>query len=141
MSGATSCRVRSRVHSVRIDRIFALQADAKVQRQARLPVLVRGYAMYFVLEVMGTRIGRVVVDFGSKEVHIVDIAIVPEARGRGYGTQILRLMQQAAAKARAPLTLAVGRTNTRARQLYLALGFRVEQADAAVERMAWHPPA
>jgi ribosomal protein S18 acetylase RimI-like enzyme len=88
---------------------------------------------------MSTRIGRIVVDFGSNEVHLVDIALIPEARGRGYGSQILRVLQQAAAQTRAPVTLTVSRTNPRARQVYLALGFRVEQGDAMAERMVWYP--
>jgi ribosomal protein S18 acetylase RimI-like enzyme len=96
-------------------------------------------AMYFVVECMSAPIGRVVVDFGSNEVHLVDIALIPEARGQGYGTQILRILQRAAAQTRAPLTLTVSRTNPRARQVYLALGFRVEQGDAMVECMVWYP--
>lgn len=96
-------------------------------------------AMYFVIERHEERIGRLVVDFGSNEVHVVDIALIPEARGQGYGTQILRVLQQAAAQTRAPLVLLVSRLNPQAKQTYLSLGFRVEQSDAMNERMAWYP--
>ncbi len=96
-------------------------------------------AMYFVVERLDERIGRVVVDFGSNEVHVVDIALIPAAQGHGYGTQVIRVLQQAAAETRAPVVLSVSRTNPGAKRAYLALGFRVEHSDGVVERMAWYP--
>lgn len=114
-----------------------------MQQQAQT----RGYgemfpnAMYFVVERLGDRLGRIVVDFGPNEVRLVDIAFMPQARGRGYGSHVIKAMQFAAGQARAPLTLSVNRTNIRARQAYLALGFRVVQSDAMTEHMAWYPSA
>lgn len=96
-------------------------------------------AMYFIAEKLGERIGRVTLDFGPNEVRVVDIAFIPAARGQGYGTHILRALQQAAAMVRAPLTLTVHRANLAAKRLYLSLGFRVESGDAMVEFMAWYP--
>lgn len=98
-------------------------------------------AMYFVVERLGERVGRIVVDFGPNEVRLVDIAFIPQARGRGYGSQVVKAMQSAAGHARAPLTLSVSRSNLRARQAYLSLGFRVERGDAMSEHMAWYPVA
>lgn len=96
-------------------------------------------AMHFVVEKLGERIGRVIVDFGSNEVRIVDIAFIPRARGQGYGTAILRMMQQAAAKIMAPLALSVNSFNTEAKNLYLRLGFQVEEYHPPIERMIWYP--
>jgi len=98
-------------------------------------------AMYFVVEHLNERIGRIVVDFGPNEIRLVDLAFVPQARGRGFGVTVIKAMQFAAGQSRAPLTLAVNRTNVRARQLYLSLGFRVEQSDVMTEYMAWYPTA
>jgi hypothetical protein len=47
----------------------------------------------------------------------------------------------AAARTRAPLAVTVWRGNPRARALYLALGFTVEESNPAAERLVWHPPA
>ncbi|MBS1157643.1 MAG: family N-acetyltransferase [Proteobacteria bacterium] len=96
-------------------------------------------AMYFIVERLGDRIGRIVVDFGHNEVRLVDVAFVPQARSSGYGTEILRLLQTAAMQARAPLALSVQRSNLRAKQLYAALGFVSEGGDTMYERLIWYP--
>jgi len=85
-------------------------------------------AQYYVVEKQSVPIGRVVVDFGHNEVRIIDIAFIPGARGQGYGTAILRGMQQAAAQVRAPLALSVLKSNLVAKTLYMQLGFQVEES-------------
>lgn len=96
-------------------------------------------AFYFVVEQMGDRIGRIAVDFGHNEVHLLDIAFIPEARSKGFGASVIKALQHAAAQVMAPLTLSVHRSNPGAKRFYLALGFRVEQSETMVERMVWHP--
>lgn len=98
-------------------------------------------AMYFVIERLGERIGRLVIDFGPNEVHIADVAFVPEARGKGYGTILLRGLQQAAAMVRAPLVLSVYRHNLRAKQFYLSQGFQIEESSPIADLLAWYPTA
>jgi ribosomal protein S18 acetylase RimI-like enzyme len=98
-------------------------------------------AMYFLVERQGDRIGRMVVDFNPDEVHVVDISLIPEARGQGHGAQLLRMAQHAAAEAGTCLSLAVRPENPRARQLYLSLGFASQGLDPMhmTERMVWCP--
>ncbi len=96
-------------------------------------------AMYFIIEKLGERVGRVTLDFGHNEIRIIDIAFIPVARGHGFGESILRALQQTAAQIMAPLTLSVQHTNPRALQLYLRLGFRVEEASDMYSRMSWYP--
>ncbi len=98
-------------------------------------------AMYFVAEYHGERIGRVVLDFGQNEIRVVDIALIPAARGKGYGSQLLQAIQLAAGKVMAPVTLSVRSDHLRAKQLYARLGFVVEEVRVPVERMIWYPPA
>lgn len=98
-------------------------------------------AMYFVAEHHGERIGRIVLDFGQEEVRVVDIALIPAARGKGFGGQILQVIQVIAGKVRAPVTLGVRFDNLRAKQLYASLGFVVEEAGIPFERLVWRPPA
>lgn len=120
-----------------VEELIGMQQRAQVQGYGEM----FPNAMYFVVERLGERIGRAVVDFGPNEVRLVDIAFIPQAQGQGYGSHVIRAMQYAAGQARAPLTLSVSRSNPRARQTYLALGFRVEQADPMTEFMAWYPDA
>lgn len=107
----------------------------------------RGYgdmfpnAMYFVAEHHKERIGRVVLDFGQNEIRVVDIALIPAARGKGYGSQVLQAVQMAAAKVMAPVALSVRADHIPAKQLYARLGFVVEEAQMPFERMTWYPPA
>ena len=98
-------------------------------------------AMYFIVEKLGERIGRIIVDFGRNEVRLLDITLIPAARGKGFGNVIIKALQQAAHQARTPLTLSVHYSNPLAKRLYQSLGFRVEQSDhPMVELMIWYPP-
>lgn len=96
-------------------------------------------AMHFIVEKHGEAIGRVILDFSNNEVLIVDIALIPAARGKGFGRGVLRGLQVTAAKVQAPLVLSVHPANFAAKRLYLGLGFRVEQSTPMSERMAWYP--
>ncbi len=71
----------------------------------------------------GVPVGRILIDRSGPEDRLVDLAIVPEAQGRGRGAELLRrLIGEAAAAGRA-LSLSVDRTNTGALRLYERLGF------------------
>lgn len=98
-------------------------------------------AMYFVVEKLNERIGRVSIDFDSNRVHIIDIAFIPTAQGKGYGTSVISAIQQTAARIKAPVTLAVAKDQPQVKQLYLKLGFRVEDSISMYERMIWFPDA
>lgn len=98
-------------------------------------------AMTFIVEHHQERIGRAVVDFGHNAVHLVDIAFIPKARGKGFGKSVLQGLQEAAKKISAPMTLVVEQSNTMARNLYLGLGFVVESVQPPHELMIWYPPA
>lgn len=94
-------------------------------------------AVYLILEEAGEPVARIVVDHGPLAVRLVDIALLPQARGRGIGSAVLRALQQWAADHRLPLTLSVHRTNPQARRLYLSLGFRIERADEHADELCW----
>jgi len=96
-------------------------------------------AMYFIIEKQHHAIGRFTIDFGSNEVRLVDIAFIPEARGKGFGEGILNALKLAAMQCCVPLTLSVHAGNWRAKQLYLKLGFQTEESRPPFERMAWYP--
>lgn len=97
-------------------------------------------AMHFVVERAAERVGALIVDFGPNEVRLIYLALLPALRGQGHGWQLVQDLQQAAARARSPLAVTVWRSNPRARAMYLALGFVVEESQPAAERLVWYPP-
>lgn len=96
-------------------------------------------AMYFVIEKTQHNIGALVVDFGPNEVRVIYIAVIPAARGLGYGKAVLQGVLQAAAANHAPVAVVVWRSNPGAKRIYLELGFKVEESEPLAERMIWYP--
>ena len=82
--------------------------------------------------------GRLYVERAADEVLIIDIALLPEHRGQGVGTQLLRALQGEAALAAKPLRIHVERFNP-ALRLYARLGFR-QIADHGVYLLMEWPP-
>lgn len=76
-----------------------------------------------VIVVDGQPAGRLYVDRLTDEIRIVDIALLPEQRGRGVGTLLIRRVLDEASATGRPVTIHVARGN-RARVLYERLGFR-----------------
>ena len=83
-------------------------------------------------------IGCIVVDRSHDHITLVDITLLPEVRGRGIGTGMLKdLLVEAAAK-RMPVSLKVTEGNP-ARRLYERLGFKSHGGDGLYEQMEWRP--
>ncbi len=68
-------------------------------------------------------LGRLYVDRGEKAWLVIDIALLPEHRGKGVGTRLLSEILGEAAPAGKPVQIYVERFNP-ARHLYDRLGFR-----------------
>ena len=84
-------------------------------------------ATYSVIIVDGFPAGRLYVARWSEEIRIMDIALLPAARGKGVGTSLLRALIDEAAPAGKRLTIHVEGENP-AMRLYERLGFtRVEE--------------
>lgn len=79
-------------------------------------------AEYSVIEVNGVPAGRLYVDRCTREIRIMDIALLPEHRGVGIGTRLLRELQKEARTAGKALTIHVEKFNP-ALRLYQRLGF------------------
>jgi ribosomal protein S18 acetylase RimI-like enzyme len=67
-------------------------------------------------------VGRLWLDHGAKALHLIDIALLPEQRGRGTGTRCLHRLLAEARTAGVDMTLEVAADN-RAQHLYRRLGF------------------
>lgn len=79
-------------------------------------------ATFDVIEVDGEPIGRLYVARWEEEIRIIDIALVPEHRGRGIGTVLLRDLLDEGARTGKRVSIHVERDNP-ALRLYERLGF------------------
>ncbi|CAN5681887.1 GNAT family N-acetyltransferase [soil metagenome] len=83
-------------------------------------------AEYYVIELEGVPVGRLYYDCWKREIRIMDIAVLPEYRGRGVGTQLLKDLLKDAADSGKILSIHVERMNP-ALKLYERLGFTVTE--------------
>ncbi len=96
-------------------------------------------AQHAVVQVDGADVGRLLVDRGDAETCLVDIALLPEHRGRGLGSALLQsLLDEAAASGRR-VSLHVANDNAAA-SLYRRLGFVAVEDCGMHTLMHWLPP-
>jgi ribosomal protein S18 acetylase RimI-like enzyme len=67
--------------------------------------------------------GRIWIARGDEEIRVVDIALLPTARGLGIGTRLIKDLIAEATAAHKPLRLSVPKHREAARRLYERLGF------------------
>lgn len=115
-------------------------AFLRQQHEAQHAHYTKGYAgaEMLVIEREGEGIGRLYLHEGSEELRVIDIALLPEARGQGIGEAILRDVGAYAASRGKAVTIHVERFNP-ARHLYARLGFvRIEEGEI-YDKMEWRP--
>jgi len=111
----------------------------------------KGYAARFpradhrIIEAGGRAVGRLLVDRSGREIRLVDIALVPEARGQGIGSRLIGQLLDEAERGARPVRLQV-LAGSRAQELYGRLGFRVMAQEPPYLEMEWaatrgRPPA
>ena len=84
----------------------------------------------------GQPIGRLMVDRMPDQILLVDIALLPEHRGAGIGTALVKTVLDEAASAGKPVVLHVEKFN-RARSLYERLGFSTSEWNDVYLEMRW----
>lgn len=94
-----------------------------------------------IVTVDGAPVGRLAVDRAQGAIHLIDIALMADWRGRGLGSSLLRRLMDEAARAGRPLTLHVAHDNIAAHRLYLRLGFAAAGEDETHLAMTWTAPA
>ena len=92
-----------------------------------------------VLELQGEPIGRLYVDPLERNFHVVDIALMPQWRGRGYGGAVMAALQETAAALGRGVSIMVEQYNP-ARRLYDRLGFEIVADHGVYLEMLWRPP-
>ncbi len=81
---------------------------------------------FMVIERDGQSVGRLYLDEREKEIRIMDIAILPEFRGKGMGTALLKDLIDESTDSGRELTIHVEKANP-AMTLYERLGFKAEK--------------
>ncbi|MES2441064.1 MAG: GNAT family N-acetyltransferase [Verrucomicrobiota bacterium] len=93
-------------------------------------------AEFRVIETGGVAVGRLYVDRWQQEIRIMDIAILPEHRGKGIGTRFLLELRHEAAAVGKSLSIHVERLNP-ALRLYERLGFRMIEDKGVYLLLEW----
>lgn len=91
-----------------------------------------------IVEVDGAPAGRLYVQRWPKEVRLVDIALLPDFRGRGVGTELIQRLFSEASERNVPVTIHVEIFNP-ARALYERLGFVSKGERGLYVLMEWRP--
>ena len=94
-------------------------------------------AKYEIIMYEGLGIGRLITEIQQEAIRLIDIFIIPEYRGRGICTALLREFQHVAAELRLPIELNVLMGNP-AQRLYERCGFVVTGEVVPHVMMAWH---
>jgi ribosomal protein S18 acetylase RimI-like enzyme len=110
--------------------------------QMQFKAMRRGYAGMFpngqfsIVLLGDLAIGRLVIHRGEREIHLVDMVLMPERRGQGIGGRLMRTLQAEAGQAGKPLSLHVLKGN-RATRFYERLGFRCSGEVGLYHEMTW----
>ena len=91
-----------------------------------------------IIEKDGKPIGRFWVDEWRDQIRLVDIALMPEARGSGVGTMLVREVLERGRKGGKPVTIHVEGYNP-ALRLYERLGFVKVDTNGVYYLMKWTP--
>ena len=95
-------------------------------------------AEYHIIQHAGVDIGRLIICRAAGEMLLMDIALLPEYRNRGIGTELIRDLMAESSQAGWPLRLHVEFFN-RALHLYERLGFAKAGSAGLYFEMEWRP--
>jgi GNAT superfamily N-acetyltransferase len=94
------------------------------------------HASHDLVVVDGQAVGQLRVARDAHAIHLVDIALLPAARGRGTGTLVITALMDEARAGGLPLTVAVF-PDSRSRGLYQRLGFTETAGEGGQITMRW----
>ena len=93
-------------------------------------------AQFQIIEKDGHGAGRLYVDHWTREIRIMDIAVLPAYRREGIGTALIRELQETARSTAKSLSIHVEKFNPAIR-LYERLGFRPKEDKGVYLLMEW----
>jgi ribosomal protein S18 acetylase RimI-like enzyme len=91
---------------------------------------------FFIVEQDGAPVGRLYRERQADDIHVIDISIIPELRGRGLGTMLLREILDEAAGAGLTVSIYVEHYNP-AKRLYHRLGFQEVGENGVYHLLKW----
>jgi ribosomal protein S18 acetylase RimI-like enzyme len=97
-------------------------------------------ADWLVVARAGVPVGRLYVGRGERAHSVIDIAFLPEHRGHGLGTAVMRDLMDEAGQAGKALSIHVEKFNP-AMHLYRRLGFRTVEDKGVYDLMRWSAEA
>ncbi|MBA2732465.1 MAG: GNAT family N-acetyltransferase [Acidobacteria bacterium] len=86
-------------------------------------------------------IGRLIMVRTNEEIRLADIALLPEHRGSGMGTSLIKDLMNEASNTKRPIRLQVEKTNMHAKRLYHRLGFTTMSENMTHVQMEYQPGA
>lgn len=96
-------------------------------------------ADYSIVLLDDTPIGRLYIDRTNKaEFHLLNIALLPEYRGRGVGSELLQRLINEARDKKTRIRINIEQAN-RARKLYERFGFKTLHHRGIYDYMEWSP--
>lgn len=97
-------------------------------------------AEWQIIECDGRPAGRLIIDRAADHFHVMDLALLPEFRGRGMGSDLLKAVTAEAAARALPVRM-FATTGERAIRLYRRLGFREKKDDGLHTELEWRAGA
>lgn len=91
----------------------------------------------YIIEQHRQAIGKLMIDTSEDCLQLIDIALLGHMRGKGYGSALLCALKNLARQHGLRLQLSVDQQNTRAKKLYLDLGFRLVGSSATHDQLCW----
>ena len=110
--------------------------DHQYHAQSEHYGLVFENADFLIISRDGIDIGRLYIDRQPEEIHIIDIALLPEFRGSGTGGRLLRDILDEGRATKKKVTIYVEHFNP-ARHLYDRLGFKHVDTNGVYHFMEW----
>lgn len=116
------------------------EAFLRMQCQAQLNHYRQNYpdARHDIILLDERPVGRLYIDMAEEAISILDIAILPQYRGAGIGTPLIKEVMEEGARVNKPVLIYVD-TNSPALPLFQRLGFFVVQDDGINTLMKWQP--
>lgn len=112
--------------------------DMQFDMQARAYAQAYPEAHHEIVLVAGQPVGRLIIDHTSDPIRLIDIALLPDHRNAGIGSELMRRLLDEARAAGKPVVLHVAKSN-QASVLYQRLGFFVSARDDVYLEMQWRP--
>jgi ribosomal protein S18 acetylase RimI-like enzyme len=98
-----------------------------------------GHQRLLILSDDGERAGRLYLLRTGSALHVVDLTVMPEFRGRGLGSRVLQQLMELAEREDLPIAARVSRANTRVTDACARVGFELVDIDDLDNFLRWRP--